>query len=44
MTQKLQETPYYLGLDIGTDSVGWAMTDLDPSLGYSTIFFCRLKR
>lgn len=29
MMQKLQETPYYLGLDIGTDSVGWAMTDLD---------------
>ena len=23
---------YYLGLDIGTDSVGWALTDSDYNL------------
>ena len=23
----MQEKPYYLGLDMGTNSVGWAVTD-----------------
>ena len=32
MSRKNLNEDYYLGLDIGTDSVGWAVTDSKPEL------------
>ena len=29
MEQGTKRGDYYLGLDMGTDSVGWAVTDMD---------------
>ena len=29
MEQRTKRGDYYLGLDMGTDSVGWAVTDMD---------------
>ena len=34
---------YYLGLDIGTDSVGWAVTDTDYKLGSLTLYPIRIS-
>ena len=30
--QKKQFGEYYIGFDIGTDSIGWAVTDLDYNI------------
>lgn len=29
MEQKVNKTPYYIGLDLGTSSIGWAVVDTD---------------